>query len=619
MGNPQADDTKSGRNKVASHELQYKFEIVEGVDCIVWTFEKHLDSRRKRSIKEKVCQFSRDIITLDRRGLEYCDVIVVCSNLADTITRMVKVYTDMSYTVAENDLPHGKQMSFMLPNGSGIKASIYETHNKLMIQPLQKNECSIRQWIRLAPSFISKKDEPTQTTHSLLLTPCALNTDSSIVVHPPSASPHRSPPKIIRTKQLDFELLPSHHDQSSIHATNGEQATLESSGNQGTDKGNENIPVRPKLQAKGVPDKETENRKELSPGISVKPKLEGQPTIVVNELLCFIQNKIQSMAQDILIKLCAEFYTSEIISESKKILFDYVETNQKHRKKRGSGKDIINLKDICRIFLEMECNPTVHFVAADLTCLPPVSINNFDVLSVVQDVGSLKNHMQALTDQVKVLTSITRDLKETNRPKPRLVTPPRYSVPQQSGNVTYAMKVAESSTNSPSSSKTQPSAESFTNSPSPSKTQPTATSTPQGNLVDYTVLSEAEATLNESPWQVKTPKRHRRSSEEKPQLPTAQSGTGASTGLRAAQTRKYERGTVTGVFISRLHPHTTQRDIESCVKSHTGISISAVKLRVKYPDSYSSFYIRGDRKIQRLLLDTDLWPRYALVKPFEEK
>jgi hypothetical protein len=52
---------------------------------------------------------------------------------------------------------------------------------------------------------------------------------------------------------------------------------------------------------------------------------------------------------------------------------------------------------------------------------------------------------------------------------------------------------------------------------------------------------------------------------------------------------------------------------------HTGLVIRAERLRSKYPDDYSSFYIRGDRKTRDMLIDAELWPQRSLIKPFEEK
>ena len=72
---------------------------------------------------------------------------------------------------------------------------------------------------------------------------------------------------------------------------------------------------------------------------------------------------------------------------------------------------------------------------------------------------------------------------------------------------------------------------------------------------------------------------------------------------------------VTGVFITRLNPRLTSRQIESFIKRETGLKVRPEKLETKY-DSYSSFYIPGDSQLRSMLLDASLWPSGALLKPF---
>ena len=72
--------------------------------------------------------------------------------------------------------------------------------------------------------------------------------------------------------------------------------------------------------------------------------------------------------------------------------------------------------------------------------------------------------------------------------------------------------------------------------------------------------------------------------------------------------------TVTGVFITRLSPRLTSRQIENFIKRETGLKVRPEKLETKY-NSYSSFYIPGDSQIRSMLLNGSLWPSGALLKP----
>ena len=45
-------------------------------------------------------------------------------------------------------------------------------------------------------------------------------------------------------------------------------------------------------------------------------------TMVINELLCFVSNKMDCLVHDILVKVCSDFYDKQTIEASKKILHD---------------------------------------------------------------------------------------------------------------------------------------------------------------------------------------------------------------------------------------------------------------------------------------------------------
>lgn len=71
----------------------------------------------------------------------------------------------------------------------------------------------------------------------------------------------------------------------------------------------------------------------------------------------------------------------------------------------------------------------------------------------------------------------------------------------------------------------------------------------------------------------------------------------------------------TGVFITRLKPHTSISNIEAYVRQELGLSIKAEKLPTKF-NTYSSFYIPCDGRIRSKLIDGSIWPYGSLIKPF---
>ena len=67
----------------------------------------------------------------------------------------------------------------------------------------------------------------------------------------------------------------------------------------------------------------------------------GKTNLYINELLCFISNKVDNMAVDLLSKLVCDFYDSKVIEAAKKILFDVTEGNRpseiRHIKHKKTG------------------------------------------------------------------------------------------------------------------------------------------------------------------------------------------------------------------------------------------------------------------------------------------
>jgi hypothetical protein len=99
-------------------------------------------------------------------------------------------------------------------------------------------------------------------------------------------------------------------------------------------------------------------------------------------------------------------------------------------------------------------------------------------------------------------------------------------------------------------------------------------------------------------------------------------GNGKCTSVRSVNPHHKVRKTtysgnrlITGVFLSRLHPHTTSRQLQLHIKHETGIDCRPEKLQTKY-GGYSSFFIRALGPNRTTIMDTSLWPVGTLVKPF---
>ena len=101
-------------------------------------------------------------------------------------------------------------------------------------------------------------------------------------------------------------------------------------------------------------------------------------------------------------------------------------------------------------------------------------------------------------------------------------------------------------------------------------------------------------------------------------------GKGDSNGLKAvprddrSKSDSSNHDTITGVFISRLLPRTTPKDLQVRIHRETGLPINPYKMSTRNP-SYASFYIEAGRADRLILLNPELWPTNSLIKAFVGK
>jgi hypothetical protein len=131
----------------------------------------------------------------------------------------------------------------------------------------------------------------------------------------------------------------------------------------------------------------------------------------VNEALCYIANKIDLLPQDILVKVCSDFYDEKVIEDAKVLLFqlcaDTNESSQRCIRKQGQTKKEHNIEDICKLMNEAgEAAP--RFVALDLSRLPPVTFDNIDVCVLLRDLQNSRVEMAMITEAMKEQQEINK-------------------------------------------------------------------------------------------------------------------------------------------------------------------------------------------------------------------
>jgi len=123
-------------------------------------------------------------------------------------------------------------------------------------------------------------------------------------------------------------------------------------------------------------------------------------TPVINELLCFVSNKIASMPYNMLLKLCTDFYGNEAIACAKDTLYNCTVEQPGRRRvtHRGTDRNQRDVQDILNVFLELSLHAIPLFVCKDLANLPPLTMNNFDMASVIKNIETLRTQVSLLTE-----------------------------------------------------------------------------------------------------------------------------------------------------------------------------------------------------------------------------
>ncbi|KOB52229.1 Mutant cadherin [Operophtera brumata] len=127
--------------------------------------------------------------------------------------------------------------------------------------------------------------------------------------------------------------------------------------------------------------------------------------VVINECLAFVQNKIQVMDNESLIRVCVTGFTEDDILDAKALLFAAVVTGIRKIKRKKEGKLQRDLEDIISVFKETDPEKIPIFVARDLYKLPPVCFDSVDVTHLLKK-------LLVLQEEVKTIkaTYVTKDM-----------------------------------------------------------------------------------------------------------------------------------------------------------------------------------------------------------------
>ncbi|KAI5636656.1 hypothetical protein NE865_10577 [Phthorimaea operculella] len=135
-------------------------------------------------------------------------------------------------------------------------------------------------------------------------------------------------------------------------------------------------------------------------------------TIVVNELLAFVQNKLDVMDVVSLEQICLTSYSDVDIHAAMVFLNDSAEPKRVRlntRNREGSGKK--NIRDIIRVFQGEDPDDVPTYVARDLSKLPPVTFDHVDVTTLLKDILLLKADVTDIKRKLEVSEQVNTELR----------------------------------------------------------------------------------------------------------------------------------------------------------------------------------------------------------------
>lgn len=133
--------------------------------------------------------------------------------------------------------------------------------------------------------------------------------------------------------------------------------------------------------------------------------------IVICELLAFVQNKVDVMDEESIVRLCTTSFSEENIETAKKLLFDSITKDHRNIRRKRSGKAQRDLYDVISIFKQVDPEHIPIFVARELHKLPPVTFDHIDATRLLKDIVVLQNEVKNMK-----LTFVTEDeIKEVKK------------------------------------------------------------------------------------------------------------------------------------------------------------------------------------------------------------
>ena len=315
-------------------------------------------------------------------------------------------------------------------------------------------------------------------------------------------------------------------------------------------------------------------------------------TIIVDELLCFLANKLDFINCDELVSLCTKSFDENIIKESKLTLFNACNRGPddnpplegiKYRRCKGPNSVENNIKDMIKLFQELG-DAAPPFAAVNLNALPTVSSDKVDVNGLVNMIAHLTETVARISTKLDKQNDTIASLQTT--------------VANTSTVATYAekLKTVDSRANKPPVQRRSSSVD-----PENNNTQARGTTNETVNFSEV-----ADDYNNPSLFQ-----RQRRGGRRRRLFRSGQHEARSPT----SKMRGIQRVKSAELFITRLSPNCEPEDVKNFILANLNLNATVEKIESSRNTGHStSFHVSCECPDPKVFYDDKLWPQHVLYR-----
>ena len=349
--------------------------------------------------------------------------------------------------------------------------------------------------------------------------------------------------------------------------------------------------------------------------------------VVIDELMCFLTNKIKLLPPATIIQLCVSTFNEAEIEASKRVFFDLCAGNDniRYQKRRGERKSALNIEDMIKLLNEKGTDvPT--FVALDLSKLPPITFDSLDVSMLLNEMKKTQNDIEMLRETMKSQVHINNDIqKSMENIDTRVATLEKKKV-NNVASCSSQPAVTTSKQTEKSENKTVPPA---------APSQPAVTTSKQAEKSENKTVPPAAPsqkfggnyaaavnngpgkndtdTVQEDKWQIVSKKK-------KPvfALQNAKPNhgvTGSMKGTTLPTIKKRLR--LANVFATRFHPEVSESMLKEYINEKLSQDVTVEKVKTKF-STYASFHIKCECADPSVFMNPTVWPENAYVRWWKE-